>query len=128
MFALLLSEVLKLEEALLGETCIVHVNYWNCPPIRTLSVEVRPLPGKCLAAFIAPTPIRHMSRLMLANIRNTRRVGRRNFTALDPFRTGVVLVLNVDLSLGSTVGQYAFLFLLIIGFSQSIIDDLSALR
>ena len=55
-------------DGFLGETCIVHVDYWNCPPIRTLSVEVRPLPDKCLDAFIAPTPIRHMSRLTLANL------------------------------------------------------------
>ena len=98
------------------------------PPIWSLSVEVRPLPGKCLDAFIAPTPIRHMSPLMLANLRDTRHVWRRKFTALDSFRTGVALVLNVDLSLNSTVGQYALLYLLIIGFSHSIIDDLNALR
>ena len=66
---------------LLGETCIVHVDYWYCPPIRTLSVEVRPRPGKCLDAFIASTPIRHMSRLMLANLRDIRHVGRRKFSA-----------------------------------------------
>ena len=65
---------------------------------------------------------------MLSNLRETPHVGRRKFTALDPFRTGVALVLNVDLSLGSTVGQCALLYLLIIGLSHSIIDDLSALR
>ena len=128
MFALLLSEVLNLEETLLGETCIVHVDYWICLPIRILLVEVRPLSGKRLDAFMAPTPIRHLSRLVLANLRDTRHVGRRQFTALDPFRTGVALVLNVDLSLGSTVGQYTPLYLLTIGISHSIIDDLSAIR
>ena len=33
---LLLAEVLNLEQNLLGETCIVHVDYWDGPLARTL--------------------------------------------------------------------------------------------
>ena len=52
---------------------------------------------------------------------------KRKFPTLNTFRTGAALVLNVNLSLGSSVGQCALLYLPVIGYSNSTIDNLTAL-
>ena len=64
---------------------------------------------------------------MLPDLRYSRHIWRRKFPTLDPFRTCAALVLNVNLSLGSSVGQCALLHLPLIDSSDSIIDNLTAL-
>ena len=58
MLLFFLAELTLLEEAFLGQACIVHVDRRDCPTVQTHSEKVRPLSGKCLDAFVEPTPIR----------------------------------------------------------------------
>ena len=124
MLLLFLAELALLEEAFLNQTCTVHADHRYRPTIQTHSVKVRPFPGKCLEALVAPTPIRQL-KLVLTNLRDYRHVGRQKFTTRNRFRIGIALVF--DPSLNSVVWQSLLLYLLITG-SSSTIDRLTALR
>ena len=99
MLALFLREVLDLEEPLLGKVGIVHMYDRYRPTVRVLSSEVRPLPGECLHAFIAPTPVRQVGGLVVSYLRNRRHVrARQGFPDsgfLANLATGFDLLVNV---------------------------------
>ena len=65
--SLLLVKVLELDQALLGERCVIHMDHGNSTVARTILVKVRPLSGEHLDALIAPTPIRQVVDFVLSD-------------------------------------------------------------